>query len=238
MKKIVAIVNCTPDSFFDGGAGDPVERAKKMIEAGADILDIGGESTRPGHQPVSAEEELQRVLPVIEKLKGYTLSIDTRKPEVAEKALEAGVSILNDVSSFEDPKMRALAHGKNVILMHSRKEEQLISGMLKFFEKRARELDANQIIIDPGIGFGKTIEQNYEILKNLKAIVGLGFPVLLGLSRKSFMQKVLQRTAAEVLPTTLALNTLALIEGVDYIRVHDVREHREILTVLEKLEGV
>ena len=238
MRKIFAIVNCTNDSFYDGGAGDPIKRAKQMLASGADILDIGGESTRPGHLPISEEEELKRVLPVIEALNGYPLSIDTRKPTVAQKALKSGASIINDVGGFEDPQMRELAKGKKIVLMHSRQEEDLIPGMLDFFEKRARELDGSEIIIDPGIGFGKSVDENYQVLKNLNLFVKLGFPVLVGLSRKSFMQKVLNKSAAEVLPTTLALNTLALLEGVEYIRVHDVQEHREVLTVLEKLEAV
>ncbi|MCH9610866.1 MAG: Dihydropteroate synthase [Chlamydiales bacterium] len=235
MRKIVAIVNCTPDSFFDGGAGDDLQRAKKMIADGADILDIGGESTRPGHTPVSEEEELRRVIPIIEQLKGHSISIDTQKPTVAEKALDAGATILNDVSGFCDPAMRELADGQSVILMHGRQEEDLIPGMLRFFEKRIAQLPNSQIILDPGIGFGKSVEQNYEVLRNLNAIVEMGLPVLMGLSRKSFMQKVLNKSAAELLPTTLALNTLALIEGVEYIRVHDVAEHRDILTLMDRL---
>ena len=238
MKKIVGIVNCTPDSFYDGGFGLEIERAKQMIREGADILDIGGESTRPGHSPVSTEEELKRVIPVIEALNEYTLSIDTSKPAVARAALDAGATIINDVTGFENPEMRELAKGQRVILMHCRPEQNLIPGMLSFFEKRVKELDAAEIILDPGIGFGKTVDQNYEVLKNLNALIEFGLPLLIGLSRKSFMQKVLNRSATEVLPTTLALNTLALLEGVDYIRVHDVREHREILTVLGKLQGI
>jgi len=234
----MGIINCTPDSYFDGGSYDPIVQGQKLIQEGADLLDIGGESTRPGFTPVSIEEELRRVIPVVKALNGYTLSIDTSKPEVAIQAFENGASILNDVTGFENPQMREIARGKKVILMHCRKEENLIPGMLSFFEKRAKELDGSEIILDPGIGFGKTVDQNYLILKNLKSFTELGFPLLMGLSRKSFIQKVLNRTAAEILPATLALNTLSLIEGVDYIRVHDVREHRQILTVLERLQSV
>lgn len=234
----MGIINCTPDSYFDGGSYNPIEQGHKSIREGADLLDIGGESTRPGFIPISIEEELRRVIPVIKALNGYTLSIDTNKPEVAIQAFENGASILNDITGFENPQMRAIAKGKKVILMHCRKEENLIPGMLSFFEKRAKELDGADIIIDPGIGFGKTVDQNYQILKNLKLFIDMGFPVLIGLSRKSFIQKVLNRTAREILPATLALNTLSLLEGVDYMRVHDVREHREILTVLERLQSV
>lgn len=246
MKKLMAIVNCTPDSYFDGGQGNEIKRAYKMIEEGADILDIGGESTRPGFTPISPQEELSRVLPVIRALKNFTLSIDTTKPEVAKAALNEGVDIINDVNGFADPKMRRLAREWKVpiVVMHGIKHEgDLISQMYHFFERRIALLldegiDPSQIILDPGIGFGKGVMQNLEVLKNLKSFRGLGYPLLIGLSRKSFMQKILNKSVAEVLPSTLALNMMAMLEGVGYIRVHDVREHRDILTLLENLDRV
>lgn len=239
MKKLMAIVNCTPDSYYDGGWGQEVERAKQMCAEGADILDIGGESTRPGHTPVSIDEELSRVMPVVRALQGYTLSIDTSKYEVAKAALEEGVSMLNDVTGFVDPRMRRLAAEWKVpiVVMHDgwTNLEQMCSDLAVRVQLLLNDgVERSQIILDPGIGW-KTVDNTLHILKNIRQLCERGYPVLIGLSRKSFMQKILNRGATEVLPSTLALNTMAMLEGVDYIRVHDVREHREIITVMERI---
>lgn len=264
--KLVGILNCTPDSYFEGNRymdrEEAIEHGLRLFDEGADIVDIGGESTRP-HQStrVSEEEEMQRVVPVIEGIRKQTdrpLSIDTFKPRVAEAALKAGVTILNDITGAADPRMRKLAAntGSPIVVMHMKgtphEEAQseyphgIIPEICAFFQKRISVLlnegvKESQIILDPGIGggsFGKTPEQSVHILKNLKTFKALGFPLFIGLSRKSFLQKILKKEASEVLSTTLALNTMAALEGVGYIRVHDVAQHREILTLLEYMEAI
>lgn len=268
MKKtqLIGILNCTPDSYFAEARfpnlNQAIEHGLRLFEEGADIVDIGGESTRPSNSKgVSEEEELERVIPVIEGIRKHTglpLSIDTFKPLVAEEALKAGASILNDITGGANPLMRQLASqsGAPIIVMHMKGAphtdaapdypDGVVSEIYAFFKKQTALLleegvKKSQIILDPGIGggsFGKTPEQCLQILKNLKEFQTLGYPLLVGLSRKSFLQKILQKEASEVLSTTLALNTMTALEGVGYIRVHDVAEHRDILTILEYMEAV
>lgn len=248
----MGILNATPDSFFDGGRHHyldaAVAHAHKMIADGAHIIDVGGESTRPGSERVSLEEELKRVIPVIEALKGFPLSIDTIKPQVAEAAILAGATLINDVSGMQDPNMVRVAakYQVPVCLMHLEGTTQdllynpgypqgITHRLMEWFERKVEDLQkqgVNQIILDPGIGFGKTIADNVEILHNLHKLKTLGFPVLLGVSRKSFIQKILNKQAQDTLVPTLGIFGYALAQGIDYIRVHDVKEHREILDVL------
>lgn len=262
-RQLVGIINCTPDSYYEKGrfvqAESAIAYGLQLIEEGADILDIGGESTRPGSLPISIEEELKRVLPVIRGLRKQTshpLSIDTYKPEVANEALKEGVNWINDISGFNHPAMIdvALKYQASCCVMHmygqphrdfSGKSEDVIQDILIFFKERISFLTQagikkEKIVLDPGIGggsFGKTPTQCLQIIKNLKQLTQLGLPIYVGISRKSFLQKILQREASAVLSTTLALNTMALLEGATYIRVHDVAEHRDILTVLELVDS-
>lgn len=243
--QLVGIINSTPDSFFDGGTYDPLEQAYRLIDEGADWIDVGGESTRPGATPVTEKEELKRVIPIIEKLKGHPVSIDTIKPRVAKVALEAGAQMLNDVSGFIEPEMRRLAAQSGVLICVThwtapKFPNGVITDISSWFEKKIDQLRADgvsdkQIILDPGIGFGKTPEDSLMILRNLSIFQSLGFPLYLGMSRKSFMQKILQKGAKDVLPTTLATATLAMLTGIDYLRVHDVKEHYDIRKLLERL---
>jgi dihydropteroate synthase len=265
-RQIIGIINCTPDSYFARGRftqpDEAIQYGLNLLEQGVDLLDIGGESTRPGSNvAVGFEEEKRRVLPVIRGIRAASnipLSIDTFKPEVAEAAIAEGANMINDITGFSNPNMRLIAKksGAQCCLMHMYGSPHslpnpsyplgIIEEMLLFFKKRIRILldsgiESTQIIIDPGIGggaFGKSPDQSLQILKHLHRFVDLGYPVLVGLSRKSFLQKILQKPASELLSTTLALNTMALLEGAAYIRVHDVAEHRDILAILERLEAV
>lgn len=262
MKKtqLMGILNCTPDSFYDGSccfdAKTAIEKAEKMIKEGVDIIDIGGESTRPGSIEVDFEEEKRRVLPTILAMKGkIALSIDTKKSAIAELAIENGVGFLNDISGFCDEKMRKIAADSQVkiCLMHMQgtpetmqKNPNYPKGVIveikEWFQKKVDILiqdgvDPKNIILDPGIGFGKTVEHNLEIIKNLSEFKELGFKILIGLSRKSFMQKILQKSARDLLSTTLVLNTISILAGVEMIRVHDVAEHRDCLDILHNLNN-
>ncbi|MCH9627087.1 MAG: Dihydropteroate synthase [Chlamydiales bacterium] len=269
MKKtqtqLMGILNCTPDSYFEGGryldCNQAVEYGLSLFEQGANILDIGGESTAPQSKGVSEEEELERVIPVVEGIRKHSdlpLSIDTFKPGVARAALKAGVNMLNDITGFTHPEMRQLAiqSGAQLVIMHAKGSPHscptpsypngVVSEICSFLTQQATLLieegvDPSQIILDPGIGggsFGKTPQQSLQILKNLKAFCSLDFPVLISLSRKSFLQKILKKEASQLLSTTLALNTMSALEGVAYLRVHDVAEHRLILTVLETMDAI
>jgi dihydropteroate synthase len=261
-KQLVGIINCSPDSYFDKGRwSDPsqaIEYGLRLFEEGADILDIGGESTRPGSHFVEEQEEIRRVIPVIEGIRAkndQAISIDTYKPAVASAALSAGANWINDITAFSDPAMRILArssgatvcvmhmYGKPHSLPHPVYPSGVVAEVLSFFKQRTQLLldegiTPSQIVLDPGIGggaFGKNEEECLQLIKHLKVFVGLGFPILIGISRKSFLQKILKKQPSEVLSTTLALNTIALLEGATYLRVHDVTEHREILTILDRL---
>lgn len=257
----MGILNATPDSFYSlSRFSDPEQAFQEglnLAKAGADILDIGGESTRPGAEKIPYKEEINRVVPLIAALKArlsIPISIDTRKPEVAAAALESGASLINDIEGFQNPAMQeiAAASGMRVCVMHMQGtpqtmqqnpsyEEGIIAHLEKWFEQRIERLinagiKENRIIIDPGIGFGKTVADNLEILQNLCKLKAMGFPVLLGISRKSFMGKILQKPPHDLLPPTLAINALAIWKGVDIIRVHDVAEHRAAVDVLHQLQ--
>lgn len=254
----MGVVNVTPDSFSDGGlALDPanaVEHALKLAARGADILDIGGESTRPGADDVSVEEELQRVLPVIRELTRRTplpLSIDTQKPGVAAAALAAGASVVNDIAANrDDPEMWRVvaAEQAGYICMHMRGTPRtmqdnpvyadVVCEIDDFFEERLRRLadfgvDPETVALDVGIGFGKTLEHNLKLLAQLRSFKKHGRPLLLGVSRKSFLGRL---TGAEVnhrLPGALACTVLAAAAGTEIIRTHDVEETRQALRVAE-----
>ncbi|MCC7263250.1 MAG: dihydropteroate synthase [Candidatus Latescibacteria bacterium] len=243
--QVMGILNTTPDSFFDGGAYlDParaVERGLQLEAEGADLIDVGGESTRPPlygeRQSVDAEEECRRVLPVIEGLRRQTripISIDTTKAEVARRALEAGADIVNDISALrDDPGLAAVAdaHQAPVILMH-RPPPALGPGdptaaVRAFLAQRleaARQGGLTALAVDPGLGFGKSLPGNFALLRRVEVFAGLGCPVLVGASRKSFIWKTLDLDPAQSLEGSLAVATLCAAQGVHLLRVHDVKE--------------
>lgn len=250
----MGIVNVTPDSFSDGGRWlDPeaaIAHGRALAAEGADILDVGGESTRPGAAAVDAEEERRRVIPVVEALAadGLRVSIDTMKAEVATAALDAGASFVNDVAALRDPGMLPLVaeRGCDVCLVHMRGEprtmqadpryDDVVDDVRAFLETRAQMAVAagvapERIIVDPGIGFGKTVEHNLVLLDRLDELVALGFPVLIGTSRKSFLGTIAGRDTADRLPGTIATNVLALERGASIFRVHDVAAVRDALEV-------
>lgn len=250
---VMGILNVTPDSFSDGGRSaaldDAVANAHRLVAEGADILDIGGESTRPGHTPVPAEEELRRVLPAVKALAGLPvpLSIDTQKAAVAEAALKAGASLLNDIwGLMGDPDMARVAasYDAGVVAMHNRAtvdpEVDIVADILGFFEQALERaaragIRPERIALDPGIGFGKTFEQNLKALASLETFGRLGFPLLLGTSRKSLIGKVIETTPAERLPGTIASNVLGIRAGCAIIRVHDVAAHVQAARVTEAI---
>lgn len=239
---IMGIVNVTPDSFSDGGkfydVEDAVRQARQLVEDGADILDIGGESTRPGHTPVDAEEEMRRVIPVIERLSKEVqvpLSIDTYKASVAKAAVQAGAVIVNDVWGLkQDPEMARTCAELDVpiIVMHNRHEPfpaDVMNGVIREIResleiaKEAGIRDEN-LILDPGIGFGKTYEDNLTVLRHLDDFCSLGYPVLLGTSRKSVIGNTLHLPVEERMEGTAATVALGIAQGADLVRVHDVKE--------------
>lgn len=255
---IMGIINVTPDSFSDGGeffdSNKAVEHAKKLVEEGADIIDIGGESTRPGSESVDVEEELKRVLPVVEKLVqeiNVPVSIDTYKPEVAEKCLEAGVHILNDITALQNEKMIEIAARFKcpVIMMHMQgspknmqenpEYDDVVDDIIGFLKKqirKAEESGVHDIVIDPGIGFGKKLEHNLDILKRLKEFKVLGKPILIGASRKSFIGMVSGGEVSDRLEGSLAANLIAIQNGANIIRVHDVKEHKKAKEIFEAIK--
>ncbi len=239
---IMGILNVTPDSFSDGGRYNDTERAVEhalqLIGEGADIIDIGGESTRPGHEPVGASEELARVIPVIEAIHRHApqipLSIDTYKAEVARQAIGAGAHIINDIWGFkDDPDMPKTAAelGCPVILMHNRRDrnytnliEDVKRDLLESVEiARAAGVQDHQILLDPGIGFAKDYDENMKVMASLDQLVGLGFPVLLATSRKRFIQTALGAPAQDVLEGTAATVAYGIAQGCQIVRVHDVK---------------
>lgn len=251
---VMGILNVTPDSFSDGGDYDQIEnalaQAKRMIQEGADILDIGGESTRPGATEVLEGEELARVIPVIKAIRGFSdvlISIDTYKANVAEQAIEAGADIINDVWGMQrEPRIGHVAVKYNVpvIAMHNQKgneySEDIIASMESFFEETMRiandvGLKRSQIVLDPGIGFGKDADQNVVVLNRLREVMAFGFPVLLGTSRKSMIGKILNVLPKERVEGTIATNMFGIVHGVEIIRVHDVLEHVRASKVMDAI---
>jgi dihydropteroate synthase len=251
---IMGVLNVTPDSFSDGGlfldVSAAVARALEIERTGADILDIGGESTRPGARPVSADVELQRILPVLQKLRGrlkIPISVDTSKAEVAEAAAAAGAQILNDVTALRrDPRLADVARRRKLplVLMHMRGEPRTmqkgpfardvlrdVAAGLRLAVTRARRagIVRSQIILDPGIGFGKTFEQNFELLARLPELARLGFPLLVGASRKKFIAEALGGAPANGRQWgTAAAVTASILQGAHIVRVHDVAEMLQV----------
>jgi len=263
---VMGVLNVTPDSFSDGGRhharDDAVRRAREMVAEGADLVDVGGESTRPGADPVPAHEEIARVVPVIEALCagddqhgpiGVPLSIDTRKAEVAAAALAAGCRVVNDVTAALDPDMPALLGAHDdvpVVLMHMQGEPRTmqvapfyrdtVGEVVAFLRERALALEGagvarERIVLDPGIGFGKRLADNLDLLKNVDALRDLGYPVLVGASRKSFIGKILDGDADARLAGSLAAAAWCHRAGVEIVRVHDVRETAAMMRVLDAI---
>ena len=255
---VMGILNVTPDSFSDGGRYSSIEtalaHARRMTDEGADILDVGGESTRPGATEVSAEEEIARVVPVIERLVADgapPVSIDTYKARTAEAALRAGAAIVNDVWGLQrepDIASAAAAHGAAVIVMHNRTDIDpaidIIEDMKAFFARsitiaQAAGIADDHIILDPGVGFGKTFEQNLQAVARVGELKALGFPVLMGTSRKRMIGALIgaERPIAERLHGTVASNVAAILAGVEIIRVHDVAAHRDAAAVADAIRS-
>lgn len=250
----MGILNVTPDSFSDGGRSarpdDALVNARRLVAEGADLLDVGGESTRPGHTPVPAEQEWARLAPVLAALTAEVsvpISVDTYKAEVADKALKAGAHIVNDVWGFaHDPDMARVvaAHDAAAVVMHNRAEVDetldIVQDMLAFFEIALEKAERagvkrERIVLDPGIGFGKTFPQNLAAIRRLDELRVLGLPILLGTSRKSLIGKVIETTPAERLPGTIASNVIGIMAGVEIIRVHDVAAHVQAARVAEAI---
>ena len=252
----MGIVNVTPDSFSDGGVLFELERAVdaavQMVEDGADLLDVGGESTRPGAQAVETSAELARVIPVIERLAARVtvpISVDTYKASVADRALAAGASIVNDVWGFQrDPDIASVVAetGAAAILMHNRERAdpdlEIVDDILRFLDRSARLAVAagvpqDRIVLDPGIGFGKTPEQSFQALASLRRLKALGFPVLLGASRKRFIGSLFDPPPPplERGPGTIAAHVHGALQGADIVRAHDVAAHVQALSVLDAI---
>ncbi len=258
---VMGIVNTTPDSFSDGGhclvARAAIDHALKLADAGADILDVGGESTRPGAQPVPVDEEIRRVLPVAEALvrRGLVVSVDTRKPEVMQAALAAGVAMINDVSALREPAaLETLAGSQAAIcLMHMRGEpgsmqaapayDNVVEEVTGFLQERialceAAGIDRARLVVDPGFGFGKRLEHNLALLAGLSQLAGLGVPVLVGMSRKSMLGSLTGRTVLAREFAGVAAHLAAVLRGARIVRVHDVSAMRDALAVWNALEEV
>ncbi|MCD6517668.1 MAG: dihydropteroate synthase [Candidatus Aminicenantes bacterium] len=262
---LMGILNVTPDSFSDGGIyldkKSAVQKGLQLIKDGADILDIGGESTRPGSHPVTAEEEKRRILPVISEIRKKTdalISVDTTKSEVLKSALDAGADILNDISAMRfDPKILGLASKQDipVIIMHmkgtprsmqeSPEYDNVIQEIKTFLKQRITDaltagIKKNKIIIDPGIGFGKRLKDNLKIISNLSAFSELGFPILIGVSRKSFIGDLLNLSPEKRIEGTIASSLISILQGAHILRVHDVSSLKKAVIVAEAImkEGV
>lgn len=257
----MGIINVTPDSFYDGGAtthiGDILAQAKQMLAAGATFLDVGGYSSRPGAADISEEEELERVIPAINSiLNEYPdaiISIDTFRSEVAKKAIETGAAMVNDISAgkYDSNMMAAVAQlGVPYVMMHMRGTPQTMQTLteyknitkevLFYFSERlaaARKAKINDIVVDPGFGFAKTTDQNFELLGRLELFEHLDVPVLVGVSRKSMIYKTLDGTAQTALNGTTALHSIVLAKGAQILRVHDVTEAMECVALSQKLKS-
>lgn len=259
--KLMGVVNVTPDSFSDGGlfldAGAAIAHGEELAEQGAEILDVGGESTRPGAEPVSAEKERARIEPVVRALatSGHTVSIDTSKLSVAEAALDAGAQIVNDVTALRgDPDVGPLCaeRGAGLVLMHMQGDPRtmqeapayadVVDDVKAFLAQRLEAavgagVDEERVWLDPGIGFGKTLEHNLELLRRLGEMRELGRPLVVGTSRKSFIGKLDGSPVEERLGGTIASSVLAAADGAAVLRVHDVAEMREALKVAGAILG-
>ncbi len=257
---VMGILNLTPDSFFDGGKDwneeAIVQKINSMEYDGAKIIDVGGYSTRPGAEKVSEEEELKRILPTVQLIrsnfKDLEISVDTFRSAVAEKCVDAGATIINDVSGGNlDPKMFECVANLNTpyVLMHMKGNPQdmqenptytnVVEDVKNYFEEKIQalnQLGVKDIILDPGFGFGKTVEHNYELLNNLDTFKSFNLPILTGVSRKSMINKVLNSTPEEALNGTTVLNTIALTKGTNILRVHDVKEAKECIQLVQKLK--
>jgi dihydropteroate synthase len=259
---IMGILNVTPDSFSDGGRFQTLEKALvrglQMVEEGADIIDIGGESTRPGAQPVQPLEEIARTVPMIGRLREKTnalISIDTRKADVARAAIAAGADIINDISALSDPEMVNVAAetGAGLVLMHMQgtpetmqknpRYDDVVSNVWNFLEERMafaveRGVAPEQIVLDPGIGFGKTDEHNLELLRGIPQLTIAGRPVLIGASRKQFIGRITGREVpAERLAGSLAVAAFAVLHGAQILRVHDVKESCDTVRLVDTLRS-
>jgi dihydropteroate synthase len=264
--KVMGILNVTPDSFSDGGQFSTVDaamrQAESMLNAGATFIDVGGESTRPGANVVSLQEELDRVIPVIESISkqlDVIVSVDTSKAEVMTQAAKCGAGLINDVRALRsDGALDAAIHAAtnlnvSVCLMHMQGEPQnmqqrprydgVVKEVIGFFEQRIKEctdagLNYQRILIDPGFGFGKTLDHNYQILKNLHEFKRFDLPVLAGMSRKSMIGELLQRDVNQRLAGNIATATIAALAGVAIIRVHDVNETMDAIKIVNKLHSI
>ncbi len=257
---VMGIINVTPDSFSDGGLhlqrDAALAHAHQLIAEGADILDIGGESTRPGAQPVSVQEELDRVLPIIEGLRGapVPISIDTRKPEMMRAAIAAGVQMVNDIDALQDAAAMQAVSSSNVAvcLMHKLGDprtmqaqpryQDVVAEVGEFLRGRIAAAEAagirrNRIVIDPGFGFGKTLEHNLTLLRELKKLTELGVPVLVGLSRKSMLGALAVQDVAQRVPASIAAALIAVQRGAAIVRVHDVRATVDALKILNAVNS-
>lgn len=255
---IMGILNVTPDSFSDGGRYDSVnealKRARQMVMEGADLIDVGGESTRPGYEKISDEEEIERVVPVIEAIKRHMdipVSVDTYKASVAKAALKAGADLVNDIWGLKyDPEMAHVIaeSGAACCLMHNRETadyENFIEDCLNDLKEsiqiaKAAGIRDDKIILDPGVGFGKTYEQNLQVLKHLDKFKSLGYPVLLGTSRKSVIGLTLDLPTEERLEGTLATTVMGVMAGMSFVRVHDVEANSRAIAMAEailKIQG-
>ena len=258
---VMGIINCTPDSFYKGSRLQEVDeivmKAENMFLEGAQIIDLGGQSTRPGSELVGAKTELERVLPAIEQIMASIphaiLSIDTFYAEVALKSLEAGVCIVNDISSgLEDPEILSVAanfnapyicmhmKGKPATMQNDPKYNNIIEEVIDFFIERIHyctEKGVKDLIIDPGFGFGKTLEHNYTLLKGLSSLLMLSKPILVGMSRKSMIYKLLNIQPEDALNGSTIANTIALIKGASILRVHDVKAASEVITIHQKYKS-
>lgn len=251
---IMGILNVTPDSFSDGGNYTSVEiavnHAKEMIEEGADIIDVGGESTRPGHKFVSAEKEIERIVPVIKTLKNsinVPISIDTYKSQVAEEALKLGAYMVNDVwgLTYDTNMANVIAkYDASVCIMHNQEgtnyDKDIMESIKEFLKNSIDKalkagVKKEKIVLDPGIGFGKTFEQNLEVLKRLNELKTLGYPILLGTSRKSVLGNIVGGKPRERVEATVATTVCGIRDGVEIVRVHDVKENLQAAKIADRI---
>lgn len=255
--QVMGILNVTPDSFFDGGKyklqDAAVQQALSMVQSGAAIIDVGGESTRPGAQPVLVQEELDRVIPVIEGIQqnsDVTISIDTSKPDVMHAAVSAGATLINDVRALQEENALQVAAQLSVpvCLMHMQGQPRtmqenpeysdVIEDVYQFLIDRAEQcqqagIDAEHIVIDPGFGFGKNLSHNLQLMQKLDRFTASPYPVMVGVSRKSMLGKILDADVENRLPGSLALATIAILKGVKILRVHDVKETVDVVKVCQ-----